>query len=729
MAKKMKKEITKFLLLSFLCLWQAKVKAQVQIPISNGNFETTSGSNFANWSNKADSGGNANYSIETSNLIVGSTKALKAQIISLGTKGWNTSTINNYGFQVIAGSRYTVSFYAKKESSNSSSIRLVYQSTGNFQSKEITLTDTWQLYTHTFTVSNNASDMKVKFWYLQPNTTYYLDQVSVLDVDGEDTVGNDVKFNVSETFQTVDGFGAGIKRGTKQLYRLDPVIRQQVEEYCFKDLEVNMIRFFVYHSLEPINDNLSPYLLDENELDWTGYESGPSYKNHYVGEALNNAFKLSVNGFDHVIGNCNSAPGWLKTNGSHNGGGTLIPGGEDEYSEFLFGFLKGMKSRYNIDVTAISPTNEPDYEVSYESMNLSPNELIGVVKSLKDKLVTESMSDVKIISPECFRVVANNAAVSATNYINEMFTDAEVKSAVDVVATHTYADGSHNADWSVLKTAASGKPVWVTESAYLSSQDAHMADAAYYAKWILRGFNEGGLTAYMAHVIFQIKNATSDNDQHGLVMVDADGVITLPKRYFVMKHFANLVKKGFKLVSTNTNIEKVMVGGFISPDGSKFVLQILNEGETRDVVLDVPQGTLGVGHYLTSNAEADAFSLTNDITFNQGDEEITLNMPSMSMHSIVYDIDSSLSTAENTLLKEAKLFPNPANQELTISFGGSGDYQLSVYQLNGVKVLGSQSVSAPSGKLDISGLSSGLYFVKINSKKQGLNTTLKFIKR
>ena len=727
----MKKEITKFLLLSLLFLWQVKAKAQVQIPISNGNFETTNGGDFTNWTNKADSGGNANFSIETSNLIAGSTKALKAEIISLGTNGWNTSTISNYGFEVIPGRRYTVSFYAKKESSNSTSIRLVYQSTGNFQTKEITLSDTWQLYTHTFTVNNSASNMQVKFWYLQPNTTYYLDQVTVVDLDAVDTVGNDIKFTISETFQTVDGFGAGIKRGTKELYRLNPAIRQQVEEYCFKDLEVNMIRFFVYHSLEPINDNLSPYLLDENELDWTAYESGPSYKNHYVGEALNNAFKLSVNGFDHVIGNCNSAPGWLKTNGSHNAGGTLIPGGEDEYSEFLFGFLKGMKSRYNIDVTAISPTNEPDWEVSYESMNLSPTELIGVVKSLKSKLVTESLTDVKIISPECFRVEGSNTAVSATNYINQIFIDDEVKSAVDVVATHTYADLSHNADWSVLKTASVGKPVWVTESANLFSQDPLMEDAAHYAKWILRGFNEGGLTAYMAHVIFQIKDAASNNDKHGLVMVDADGVITLPKRYFVMKHFANLVKKGFKLVTSSTNIENVMVGGFISPDGSKFVLQILNEGETRDVTLDVPKGTLDVSHYLTSNAEADAFSLTNDITFNQGDEEITLNMPSMSMHSIVYDIDSSLSTAENrsTNILKAKLFPNPANQEITITFGGSGDYQLSVYQLNGVKVLGSQSVSAPSGKLDISRLSSGLYFVKINSKERGLHGTLKFIKR
>ena len=63
-----------------------------------------------------------------------------------------------------------------------------------------------------------------------------------------------------------------------------------------------------------------------------------------MAEALNNAFDLSSNGFDHVIGNCNSAPAWLKTNGSHTNGGTLITGGEDEFREFFIGFLYGMQS-------------------------------------------------------------------------------------------------------------------------------------------------------------------------------------------------------------------------------------------------------------------------------------------------------------------------------------------------------------------------------------------------
>ena len=127
---------------------------------------------------------------------------------------------------------------------------------------------------------------------------------------------------------------------------------------------------------------------------------------------------MSNNGFDHVIGNCNSAPGWLKTNGQHNNGGTLIAGGEPEYSEFLIAFLEGMKSRYNIDVTAISPTNEPDYEVAYESMNTSPSQLSSIILNLNGRLTSAQLDHVKIISPECFRVEnSNNNSNSTMNYI------------------------------------------------------------------------------------------------------------------------------------------------------------------------------------------------------------------------------------------------------------------------------------------------------------------------
>ena len=44
------------------------------------------------WENQAINGGNANFEIETDNLIPGSSKALKSEIIALGDKNYDVSS-------------------------------------------------------------------------------------------------------------------------------------------------------------------------------------------------------------------------------------------------------------------------------------------------------------------------------------------------------------------------------------------------------------------------------------------------------------------------------------------------------------------------------------------------------------------------------------------------------------------------------------------------------------
>ena len=643
----------------------------------------------------------------------------------MGNNNYDISTSSLYNFEVIAGEKYTVSFYAKIDDATSRQLKIIFRSEidNSFQGQNIWITDSWQRYTHTFTVNESANSNQLKFWFLNDEVTYYLDEVSVIP-------GNYVNITPMNAHQSIDGFGAGIKRKTEDLYELEESLRNQIEAYCFEDLEVNMIRFFVYHDLEPSNDNNDPYVLDESQLDWTRYDSDPNQsRTRYVAEALQNAFSLSNNGFDHVIGNCNSAPGWLKTNGQHNNGGTLISGGESEYSEFLIAFLQGMKSRYDIDVTAISPTNEPDYEVSYESMNTPPSQLASIILNLNERLTTAQLDHVKIISPECFRVEnTNNSAVSTTNYITDMFSSPEVVSAIDVVATHTYADSGHNANWNSLKTASQNKPVWVTESANLHSTDQSMTDAANYIKWMLKGFSEGGMTAYMMHLFYE----EADSDGYSsLVAWDANGTIILPKRYHTFKHFSNLIKKGYRVIDSQTIEGDIMVGSFISPDQTKIILQLFNEGDSQDFSIDVPIGTTNISHYVTSNTENDNFSMHNDISFDIGSRYTSISIPPMSLHSVIYTINPSalsINDIENKsqLTPLATAYPNPTKNKLTLKFHEDAEYLITLFQLDGRKIFETTSTNKLTHEIKTSALSEGIYFIKIKSKSS--NTLIKFIK-
>ena len=605
-------------------------------------------------------------------------------------------------------------------------MKLVFQSevSGSYQGQNIWITNEWKRYSHTFTVEHSSDSNRVRFWYMQSDVTYFLDEVSI-------SPGDRITFEPNEKLQVVDGFGAGIKRRTEQLYVLNDSFREQIEEYCFEDLEVNMIRFFVYHDLEPENDNNDPYSLDESQLDWTRYDSDPNnWRTRYVGEALQNAFNLSINGFDHVIGNSNSAPGWLKTNGQHNGGGTLISGGESEFSEFLVAFLSGMESRYGIEVTAISPTNEPDYEVSYESMNTTPSELSSILINLNSRLANSGLDNIKIVSPECFRVESQNAGTSATNYINAMFQNSAAEEAVDIVGTHTYADPNHNANWNALKVAANGKPIWVTESANLGSTDQSMTDAANYIKWIIRGFNEGGVTAYMLHLFYE---EADSNGYSSLVAWTPTGEIILPKRYHSFKHFTNLVKKGYSLITSNSTDEnEVYVGGFTSEDESKIILQVFNEGEEKDFSMDIPIGAISVEKILTTNNNSEEFISLGLEDIDYYNRYFLTTLPELSLTSFVFNIDESLSNSSNYLannnLLEVRLFPNPSEDEISLIFNDYSTYSLNIFDLKGLKIM-QKTIFDNEASIDISEFQKGTYLLKISSMIDEKTITKKIIKQ
>ena len=721
--------------LVFNLLWVLNLYTQNQLPLANGNFETlnSDGSGFSYWSNVQNSGGIVNYSIETNNLISGSTKAQKSQIISLGASGWNVKTQSDYLFQVESGQTYTVRFWAKASGSNSAVMKVVFQASdvaNSYQGNNITISQNWQQYTHSFTVSENSDINKLSFWYMNDGVTYYLDEVEVV-------IGNKISFNEAISYQTVDGFGAGIKRRTEHLYALEDSMRQQIESYAFEDLEANMIRFFVYHDLEDPNDNNNPFYLNTSALNWTRYDSNSNLSTtRYVAEALSNAFDLSYNGFDHIIGNCNSAPAWLKTNNSHTGGGTLVSGQENEFSEFLIAFLKGMTSRYGIDVTEISPTNEPDYQVSYESMNTPPAQLSSIIKNLNQRLTAENLDFVNIISPENFRVNSNDPNTSTSNYIASMFSDPEVVSSTDIVATHTYQSSVSSNDWNILKTASLGKDIWVTEAGNLHSPNFDMSDASYHIERIMDGFNYGGLTAYMFHLFYeqhQYQNEVSPGQNYGssaLVLWDSNLNIILPKRYHVFKHFANLVKKDYLRIHCNTFGDDLRVLAFKSPDGARIVLQLFAESNLSNFDIEIPSGTSSVEHYVTSNSNDQNFSLMSTSDIDLQPNFMEMSVASMSMHSIVFNIDTSLSSEADLANQDdfrIMAFPNPVESRLELSFDKNHSREISIFQYNGSKVYTKKFQASNTLSIDVGFLASGLYVLK-STNNQG-QQLVKFVKQ
>lgn len=712
------------------CFFLSMLNCLAQLPIQDGAIEVTSGTEFTYWTNLANDTAVAQFAIQTNNLIAGSTKAIQTDISSLGNFEYSIQTKSRHAFGVAAESKLTISFYAK--SSGSAQIKLCISDPTIgptvFKGQTFNVEPNWKQYVHTFDIAESVSNYKISFRYLTANTTYSLDEVNAMP-------GQSVVLNTNERFQKIDGWGGGIKRRTKDLAALSATKRAQIEKLAYQDLNINMIRLFIYHTLENnANDNTDPNSINMDAINWTYYNHNDLSNSfsHFVVNTLQQAISLSNVGIDYIIGNSNTAPGWMKKNESHKRASgdesvllnTLKDGMVDEFIEYILIFLTGMKDRFGIDVTEVSITNEPDFLNTYESMNVTPTELLEIIPSLREKLDQAGFSSVRIVSPESARAVpgSNNNNLTAINstasYISTMFQQAPTKSAIDVIGTHTYYDSSHNADWSMLTDVSDQKPIWVTESGNLKSLDMSMTDAANYIKWISRGFNGGELTGYMTHLLFEEHKYETPNvagDKEGssaLVLWDQDNII-LPKRYHVMKQFINLSGKDYVRIGHANNNSGMYSTSFISPGNDEIVLHVFNEQyEPISFALDIPHNLTSLTQYRTSDTEDFTQS---SLTFSNSSRYLETSLPAMSFTSYVYQLSQvlNLNNLPDNAAASITIYPNPSNG-LVYVMNASSKMNYEVYRLNGQSLFTQEG----GGVLDLQALPKGVYLLEVKSGKQ-----------
>ena len=91
-----------------------------------------------------------------------------------------------------------------------------------------------------------------------------------------------------------------------------------------------------------------------------------------------------------------------------------------------------------------------------------------------------------------------------------------------------------------------------------------------------------------------------------------------------------------------------------------------------------------------------------------------------------YIYNSTLKIPENEVLKkEITLYPNPANNTLTLDFIQQQNTTLSIYDIQGKQLL-HQNISEELSQLDISAFAKGIYIIKVQSDKEILQS--KFVK-
>ena len=141
--------------------------------------------------------------------------------------------------------------------------------------------------------------------------------------------------------------------------------------------------------------------------------------------------------------------------------------------------------------------------------------------------------------------------------------------------------------------------------------------------------------------------------------------------------------------------------------------------------------TLGVDVSLYLNwfkvHELDTNSLVNGWLFHNGNQVVTMppNLWLDENHQLVFsEIDGNLSVSENQLAASISVYPNPSKEIINININTINIDEVIVLNSKGSEVIRKKT---DYNKIDISKLTSGIYFLRIKSKK-GVFTTKKIIK-
>lgn len=163
-------------------------------------------------------------------------------------------------------------------------------------------------------------------------------------------------------------------------------------------------------------------------------------------------------------------------------------------------------------------------------------------------------------------------------------------------------------------------------------------------------------------------------------------------------------------VSSFTNVSvDVFIDDSVDIIGKVFNLKFVNDPITVVKEVNINNGNgLVKGQWITLDFQVDLSSIDRWIEFG-----ITSNVNDALWYTNLYAYLDSTASVENTDLKGLKLYPNPAKDTVRISAAESID-RLRIYDLSG-RLVKQASPRKAAFSVDVSGLSKGVYLVKLNA--------------
>lgn len=394
--------------------------------------------------------------------------------------------------------------------------------------------------------------------------------------------GVTVTLDPAARHQVMQGFGGAVAFYTNFLS--NHPARDRIYQALFGDLGIQMLRI----------------------ANWSGNTGGPGAMNDTV-----NVVKAATAVLGHpplLQMSAWSPPATLKSNASTKNGGTLARltdgSGGYRYADYAQWWVTSLAAHAQAGVVPdfISIQNEPDYTATWETCLLAPAEdtnraaygsALAAVADALDAAAAAGAPRPKIIGPE----TAGIGGSSFDNHLTALMASGAV-ARLDGIAHHLYSGGnaalpsSFNAALNDVAgwSQSTGKPLFMTEygpsdpemfaTAWLINNAVTVEGVSAYLYWPLTWPQTGAVPTALV---------TTENPTAPATWKLPDGW-AITDLYYAVRHFSKWIEPGWQRVDATAGSALIQTSAFVSPDGTRATLVLLNT-DTFEHGVTVDPGT------------------------------------------------------------------------------------------------------------------------------------------
>lgn len=274
-----------------------------------------------------------------------------------------------------------------------------------------------------------------------------------------------------------------------------------------------------------------------------------------------------------------SPPASMKTN-NNLVGGELREDAYDDYAAHLNSFAEFMANN-GVPIYAISVQNEPDVNVTYESCDWNPSQMLKFMRENAPAIGT------RVMAPESFQF--------RRQLSDPLLNDSLATANLDILAGHIYGGGLSRYPLAEEK----GKEIWMTEHLSGETSQANDWSTCLPVAKEINDVMQAGMSAYVWWYIVRFYGPISDGERNS----GAKGSVT--KKGYVMSQYSRFIRPGYYRVDSESwpATGNVSVTAYKDGSSSKVVLVAVNTSSTPlDVAFRIQNGAANRFSTFTTSA-------------------------------------------------------------------------------------------------------------------------------